>query len=60
MIFAVLIPMVLGLSIRSVIINTFGIPIADGYIPTPELFIFGGLIALLSVIPILFISKSEG
>jgi len=60
MIFAVLIPMVLGPPIGSVIISTFGIPIADGYIPTPEIFIFGGLISLLSVIPIFFISKSEG
>ncbi len=60
MIFMVLIPMVLGPSIGSVIISTFGIPIADGYIPTPEIFIFGGVISLLSVIPILFISKTEG
>ena len=60
MIFAVLIPMVLGPPIGSAIISTFGIPIADGYIPTPEIFIFGGLISLLSVIPIIFISKSEG
>jgi len=60
MIFAVLIPMVLGPPIGSAIISTFGIPIADGYIPTPEIFIFGGLISLLSVIPIFFISKSEG
>jgi MFS family permease len=60
MIFAVLIPMVLGPPIGSVIISTFGIPIAEGYIPTPEIFIFGGLISLLSVIPIFFISKSEG
>ena len=60
MIFMVLLPMVLGPPIGSAIISTFGIPIADGYIPTPEIFIFGGLISLLSVIPILFISKSEG
>lgn len=60
MIFMVLLPMVIGAPIGSAIISTFGIPIADGYIPTPEIFIFGGLISLLSVIPILFISKSEG
>ncbi len=60
MIFMVLLPMVIGAPIGSAIISTFGIPIADGYIPTPEIFIFGGLILILSVIPILFISKSEG
>jgi len=60
MIFMVLIPMVLGPPIGSAIISTFGIPLADGFIPTPEIFIFGGLISLLSVIPIFFISKSEG
>jgi len=60
MIFMVLIPMVLGPPIGSAIISTFGIPIAEGFIPTPEIFIFGGLISLLSVIPIFFISKSEG
>jgi len=60
MIFMVLLPMVIGAPIGSAIISTFGIPIADGYIPTPEIFIFGGLISILSVIPILFISKSEG
>jgi hypothetical protein len=42
------------------IISTFGIPKAGGYIPTPEIFIFGGLISILAVIPILFINKSEG
>jgi MFS family permease len=60
MIFMVLIPMVLGPPIGSAIISTFGIPIAEGYIPTPEIFIFGGLISILAVIPILFIQKSEG
>ena len=60
LIFMVLIPLVLGPPIGSAIISTFGIPIADGYIPTPEIFIFGGVISLLAVIPILFISKSEG
>jgi MFS family permease len=60
MIFMVLIPMVLGPPIGSAVISTFGIPITDRYIPTPEIFIFGGLFSLLSVIPILFISKSEG
>ncbi len=60
MIFMVLLPMVIGPPIGAAIISTFGIPIAGGYIPTPEIFIFGGLISTFSVIPILFISKSEG
>ncbi len=60
MIFMVLLPMVIGAPIGAAIISTFGIPIADGYIPTPEIFIFGRLISIFSVIPILFISKSEG
>jgi MFS family permease len=60
MIFMVLLPMVFGPPIGSAIISTFGIPMADGYIPTPEIFIVGGLISLFSVIPILFIRKAEG
>jgi MFS family permease len=60
MIFSVLLPMVLGPPIGSTIISTFGIPIVGGYIPTPEIFIFGGLISVFAVVPILFINKLEG
>ncbi|MEX2684284.1 MAG: MFS transporter [Candidatus Sigynarchaeota archaeon] len=61
MIFMVLLPMVIGPWIGDAVIYTFGIPtVSGGRIPTPEIFLFGGLISLFAVIPILAISKSEG
>lgn len=60
MVFMVLLPMVIGPPIGATIIRAFGIPTVDGFIPTPEIFIIGGIIASLAVIPILFIKKSEG
>ena len=60
MIFMVFLPMVIGPPIGAAIIRGFGIPTVDGYIPTPEIFIFGGLLSIFAIIPILFIKKSEG
>jgi MFS family permease len=60
MIFMVLLPMVIGPPLGATIIRIFGIPSGDGFIPTPELFIIGGIVSLLAIIPILFIKKSEG
>jgi len=60
MIFMVLLPMVIGPGIGAAIIQAFGIPTMDGYIPTPEIFIFGGIVSMFAIIPILFIKKSEG
>ena len=60
MIFMVLLPMVIGPPIGAAIIQAFGIPTADGFIPTPEIFIFGGILSMFAIIPILFIKKSEG
>ncbi|MHA1110865.1 MAG: MFS transporter [Promethearchaeota archaeon] len=60
MIFFVLLPMVIGPPIGSLAIRTWGIPSGDGFIPTPPILIIGGIISILSIIPILFIPKSEG
>jgi Na+/melibiose symporter-like transporter len=60
MIFMVLLPMVIGPPIGAAIIRQFGIPTGDGFIPTPEIFLFGGLVSLLAIIPILLIPKAEG
>ena len=60
MIFMVLLPMVIGPPIGAAIIQAFGIPTVDGYIPTPEIFIFGGIFSMFAILPILFIKKSEG
>ena len=64
LVFMVLLPMVIGPPIGAFIVQTFGIPTIlngiPGFIPTPEIFIFRGLVALLAIIPLLFISKQEG
>ena len=60
MIFMVLLPMVIGPTIGASIIQAFGIPTVNGYVPTPEIFIFGGVVSMFAIIPILFIKKSEG
>nr|MDO8110741.1 hypothetical protein [Candidatus Sigynarchaeota archaeon] len=61
MIFMVLLPMVIGPPIGATIISTFGIPDGSGgFIPTPEIFLVGGIISLFAIIPILAIGKSEG
>ena len=60
MIFMVLLPMVIGPPIGAAIIRAFGIPTVDGFIPTPEIFIIGGLVSIFAILPILFIKKSEG
>ncbi len=60
MIFMVLLPMVIGPSIGAAIIQAFGTPTVDGFIPSPHIFIAGGFISFFAIIPILFIKKSEG
>ena len=62
MIFMVAIPMVIGPPIGSVLIRNFGIPTIEqfGFIPTPEIFIVGGIVALLALIPVFLIRKEEG
>ncbi len=61
MIFMVLLPMVIGPPIGAAIITAFGIPDGSGgFIPTPEIFLVGGIISLFAIIPILAIQKSEG
>ncbi len=64
MIFYVLIPMVIGPPIGAGVIERFGIPTStaniDGYIPSPEIFLVNAIIAVLSLIPILFIKEKEG
>jgi len=60
MIFMVLLPMVIGPPIGAAIIQAFGIPTVDGFVPTPEIFIFGGILSMFAILPILFIKKSEG
>ncbi|MBN2150130.1 MAG: MFS transporter [Candidatus Lokiarchaeota archaeon] len=61
MIFMVLLPMVIGPPIGAAIIKTFGIPDGTGgFIPTPEIFLVGGIISFFAAIPILLIPKSDG
>jgi len=65
MIFFVAIPMIIGPMIGSYIIHTYGIKIIEnniltGYIPTSEIFIGAGIIALFALIPLFFIPKAAG
>jgi len=60
MIFMVLSPMVIGPPIGAEIIRGFGIPTVEGFIPTPHIFIIGGILSIFAIIPIIFIKKSEG
>jgi Na+/melibiose symporter-like transporter len=61
MIFMVLIPMVVGPFIGAAAINKWGITVGSVTdVPTPHIFIIGGFISILAIIPILFIPKSEG
>nr|MDO8119646.1 MFS transporter [Candidatus Sigynarchaeota archaeon] len=60
MVFMVALPMVFGPVIGNAVIHAFGIPSGDGFIPTPEIFIVGGLLSLLALIPIAFIPKEKG
>jgi MFS family permease len=62
MIFWIAIPMVLGPWIGSTLIQNFGIPTTlngeAGFIPVPILFQVGGVIALLSLIPLFFVKDN--
>ena len=61
MIFMVLIPMVIGPFIGAWAIDNWGITIMlIEDIPTPPIFIIGGILSILAIIPILFIKRSEG
>jgi MFS family permease len=61
MIFWIAIPMVIGPWIGSTLIQNFGIPTTingeAGFIPVPVIFQVGSVIALFSLIPLLFIRK---
>jgi MFS family permease len=61
MIFWIAIPMVIGPAIGSWLIQTYGIPTTSngqaGFIPVPTLFQVTAVIALLSLIPLMFIKK---
>lgn len=62
MVFFVAIPMVFGPIIGSNVITFYGEPIMDGtiisgYVPSPEIFLYSGIISLLALIPLLFMSK---
>ena len=63
MIFWIAIPMVLGPWIGSTLIQSFGIPTVlngeAGFIPVPIVFQVGGVIALLSLIPLAFARDSR-
>ncbi len=61
MIFWIAIPMVIGPSIGSALIRTYGIPTvaagAAGFIPVPVIFQAGSLISLLGLIPLALIQR---
>ncbi len=63
MVFMVLLPMVIGPSIGSFLIRSFGIPTvlngSSGFIPTPIIYQVAGGISLLSYIGIYFINKTS-
>lgn len=63
MIFQVMIPMMVGPLIGSIIITQVGIPTIlngqAGFIPTSEIYWANALVALLAVIPLLFIPRKE-
>jgi MFS family permease len=63
MIFWVAIPMVIGPAIGSWLIQTYGIPTVEngqaGFIPVPVLFQVTAVIAVLSLIPLLFIDQKK-
>ncbi len=65
MIFYVAIPMIFGPMIGSAVIKNYGIPTIDefgtsGFIPTPEIFLFEGVIVLLALVPLFFIANKHG
>jgi MFS family permease len=63
MIFWIAIPMVIGPAIGSALIRAFGIPTTlngeAGFIPVPIIFQVGSLVALLGLIPLFFLRKSN-
>jgi MFS family permease len=62
-VFAVLIPMVLGPAIASPLIDRFGIPIVvdgkEGLAPSRALFLAGAFFAIISLLPLLFANKDR-
>jgi MFS family permease len=63
MVFWIAIPMVIGPAIGSWLIQHYGIPTVSngqaGFIPVPVLFQVTAVIALLSLIPLIFIKKEQ-
>lgn len=63
MIFWIAIPMVIGPAIGSALIQAFGIPTTlngqAGFIPVPIIFQVGSLVALLGLIPLFFLRKTD-
>jgi MFS family permease len=63
MIFWIAIPMVIGPAIGSWLIRNYGVPTVEngqaGFIPVPILFQVTAVIALLSLIPLMFIKKKQ-
>jgi len=61
MIFWIAVPMIVGPAIGSALIQTFGIPTVTngeaGFIPVPIIFQVGSAVALLGLIPLLFVGK---
>ncbi len=58
----VAIPMVIGPIIGNTVIKAYGIPSqteVSGFLPTPEIFLVGGLMSLLALIPVLFIVRNK-
>ncbi|MHA1618393.1 MAG: MFS transporter [Promethearchaeota archaeon] len=58
----VAIPMVIGPIIGNSVIKSYGIPSeteVSGFLPTPEIFLVGGLMSLLALIPALFIVRKN-
>ncbi len=64
MVFFVAIPMVFGPIIGSNVIKSYGEPIMEGleiagYIPSPEIFLFSGIVSLLALVPLYFILRYQ-
>jgi Na+/melibiose symporter-like transporter len=64
MIFAVLLPMVIGPPIGASVVRAFGIPTVlngeTGFIPPPEIFLVSALFSLSAIVLLLFISREDG
>lgn len=63
MVFNVAIPMLIGPSIGSFLVSTFGVPTVlhgeTGFIPTPILFPVAGLISITSILPLIIVTRAK-